>query len=87
MRRTRFVYALGLLALGGAVVAQADIQYRVNGGSPITANLDVDGRAEIDLGAITADATVHVFDDATSSTTGPRCLVPSFPRSLDPLIP
>ncbi|MBX3386789.1 MAG: hypothetical protein KF768_09475 [Phycisphaeraceae bacterium] len=70
MRGSRFVYALGLLALGGAVVAQADIKYRVNGGSIVTPSFNND-RAVVNLGAITADAVVHVFDDATSSTTGP----------------
>lgn len=70
MRAHRFVSALGLLALGGAVTAHADIKYQINGGTITTPSFD-SGRAVVDLGAVTTDLTVHVFDDATNSTTGP----------------
>lgn len=70
MRALRFVSALGLLALGGAINAHADIKYQINGGTITTPSFN-SGRAVVNLGAVTTDLTVHVFDDATSSTTGP----------------
>lgn len=68
MRGSRFVYALGLLALGGAVSAQS-LDATINGAaaSPNVSN----GVVTVDIGNVTTDTVVHVFDDGTNSTTGP----------------
>ncbi len=69
MKLFGFLSALGLSALGSAITAHAAISATVNG-SAITLSTNA-GRTVVDAGALTADAVIHVFDDVTSSTTGP----------------
>ncbi|MBX3386782.1 MAG: hypothetical protein KF768_09440 [Phycisphaeraceae bacterium] len=68
MRLFGFVQALSLLALGGAVSAQS-LDATINGSA---ANPDVsNGVVTVDIGNVTTDTVVHVFDDSTTSTIGP----------------